>query len=636
MSGLLFAAVVAGAIVVEGEDDVPGFDRLIAQPVHLRPELEGVHPRVFVTAAGLDSLRERARTSHRALWEGVLQRLAAVQGPPPPPPGPQERRAQNVVAFAIAEIALAYAVEKKPVYLRAARDWLFAAIDYEPWGYVDSKPNVDLAAGHLLYAVGWAYDLLFAELTAEERRRVRSSLARHAQLVADHFTPGAKKRFAFSQNHGFIPTAGLAVAALALMGEVPEAERWAALARAHHHRAGQLLSPDGHYYEGFEYWIFSAPWLVHFLDAWEHATGESLWARAVFGNWKRYLAHGVLPNGQDVFDFGDVWQGAITRARQGADALRAYPDGVLESNYGVLHRVASRLRDPEAQAVADRLRGFGHRNQQEHWMLLWWDPALRASSMKGFPLTHHFADSGVVYHRTSWEREATAFAFKAGPPQGRRIERLVPRMPEARLDSGHAHPDAGSFIIWAGGRYLVGDTGYAGLPASRDHNTVTVNGLGQGREGRHDVWRDLPLGRILIEDVRPSRAGLRIRADLAGAYPPEAGVKALTRTFTFRAPGRFVVEDEVLTERPSPVVWYLHADRPLSVSAARFTIAGAMEGHVRLPARVRLTPRTTQVLAPGPPGAITGGQLEDRGFHLVVEPEVPATRTRIRVDLAIR
>ena len=103
------------------------------------------------------------------------------------------------------------------------------------------------------------------------------------------------------------------------MGESKDAEKWAALARAHHHRAGQLLSPDGYYYEGFEYWIFSTPWLVHFLDAWEHATGESLWNREMFRNWKTYLAHTLLPDGQNVFDFGDIWEGALTRAKAGAE-----------------------------------------------------------------------------------------------------------------------------------------------------------------------------------------------------------------------------------------------------------------------------------------------------------------------------
>ncbi len=131
---------------------------------------------------------------------------------------------------------------------------MLAAIDYEPWGYTFNKPNVDLAAGHLLYAIGWAHDLLYHDLTEAERARVRASLERHAKLVYDYFRPGGggQKTFNFTQNHNFIPTAGLAVTALALMGESADAPKWAALARAHHHRAGQLLSPDGYYYEGMD------------------------------------------------------------------------------------------------------------------------------------------------------------------------------------------------------------------------------------------------------------------------------------------------------------------------------------------------------------------------------------------------
>ena len=155
MTPLLVALVLAAPAPVP-----PSFDALLQHEVRLKPELVGVHPRVFVTTQGLSSLRVRARTTHRDEWTRVLASLAAMKGDPPPAPGPQARRAQNNVAFAIAEVSLAYSVEGKPEYLEAARRWTLAAIDYEPWGYTYNKPNVDLAAGHLLYAIGWAYDLL--------------------------------------------------------------------------------------------------------------------------------------------------------------------------------------------------------------------------------------------------------------------------------------------------------------------------------------------------------------------------------------------------------------------------------------------------------------------------------------------
>ena len=204
---------------------------------------------------------ERSQYRDRGGGLRIARQRHLHQGVRPAAPFSQRARAARHVAFAIAEAALAYAVDRKPEYLAAAKGWTLAAIDYEPWGYTYSKPNIDLAAGHLLYAIGWSYDLLHAEFTEAERARIRRSLERHANLVYAAFAPGPTKKFNFTQNHDFIPTSGLAVTALALMGESPDAEKWAALARAHHHRAGQLLSPDGYYYEGFEYWIFSTPWL---------------------------------------------------------------------------------------------------------------------------------------------------------------------------------------------------------------------------------------------------------------------------------------------------------------------------------------------------------------------------------------
>jgi len=295
---LAVAAPPSAAASAPADDDVPAFADLVNYAPKLKPELVGVHPRVFVTAAEIDQARTRAQSTDAEVWKRALASIPAFTKAPPPPPGPQGRRSQNDVALAITGASVAYAIDRKPAQLQAAKNWILAAIDYEPWGYTFDKPNTDLAAGHLLYAIGWGYDLLYHDLTPEERARIRASLERHGDLVYDAFAPKHGKRFNFTQNHNFIPLAGLGVAALALMGESPHAERWAALARAHHVMAGHLLSPDGCYYEGMEYWIFSATWLVHFLDAWGHATGEDLWDRGQYRNWKYFVAHEVMPDGQ--------------------------------------------------------------------------------------------------------------------------------------------------------------------------------------------------------------------------------------------------------------------------------------------------------------------------------------------------
>ncbi|HYS55953.1 MAG TPA: DUF4962 domain-containing protein [Thermoanaerobaculia bacterium] len=622
---MIVAALVFAASL---QTQPPPFAELLAKPVRLKPQLEGVHPRVFVTAEEIEALRQRARTTHREEWSRVIANLAALKGEPPKPPGPQERRAQNTVAYAIAEVSLAYAIERKPEYLDAARRWTLAAIDYEPWGYTYNLPNTDLAAGHLLYAIGWAYDLLFHDLTEAERQRIRSSLERHADLVYDYFA--AKKKLNFTQNHDFITTSGLGIAALALYGESKNAPQWAALARAHHHRAGQLLSPDGHYYEGFEYWTFSAPWLVHFLDAWEHSTGESLWDREVFRNWKLYVAHSVLPDGQTVVDFGDIWEGPLTRLHKGADYPRVYPDGRLRSNYNILYRVAARLRDPETQAVAERLRAFGQSNHEEYWTLIWRDPSLEAAPMTRIPLRHHFEDSGVAYIRTSWDKDATVLAFKAGPPEGHRALALQPKVPEWRQSTGHAHPDANSFIFWAAGRYLTGDTGYSGMSRARNHNTITVGGVGQGIEGKHDVWAGVPresLDRIRIVEVNQTR----IIGEAAGAYPKEAALERYRREVILGPKGTLQIRDRIETREAKKVEWHLNADTPLQKTSNGFA-TDAMEVIAHPPSGATFEMRPTLVKVPGLPGSLTEGPIEERGDQLVITAP-PATKFEFETTL---
>ena len=623
VAALLFAASL--------QTQPPPFAELLARPVHLKPQLEGVHPRVFVSAEEIEALRQRARTTHREEWSRVLANLAALKSDPPKPPGSQERRSQNTVAYAIAEVSLAYAVEKKPEYLDAARKWIFAAIDYEPWGYTYNLPNTDLAAGHLLYAIGWAFDLLYHDLTETERQRIRSSLERHAGLVYDYFA--AKKKLNFTQNHDFITTSGLGIAALALIGESKDAEKWAALARAHHHRAGQLLSPDGHYYEGFEYWTFSAPWLVHFLDAWEHSTGESLWDRDVFRNWKLYVAHSILPDGQTVVDFGDIWEGPLTRLHKGADYPRVYPDGRLRSNYNILYRVAARLRDPETQAVAERLRAFGQSNHEEYWTLIWRDPSLEAAPMTRIPLRHHFEDSDVAYIRTSWDKDATVLAFKAGPPEGHRALTLQTKVPEWRQSAGHAHPDANSFIFWAAGRYLTGDTGYSGMSRAQNHNTITVAGVGQGIEGKHDVWAGMP--RESLDQIRiVETTQTHVVGEAAGAYPKEAALERYQREVTLDPKGALQIRDRIETREAKKVEWHLNADTPFQKTSNGFAADG-MDVVSHPPSGSTFETRPTLVKVPGRPGSLEEGPTEERGDQLVITAP-PARKFEFETILRVK
>lgn len=247
-----------------------------------------------------------------------------------------------------------------------------------------------------------------------------------------------------------------------------------------------------------------------------------------------------------------------------------------------------------------------------------------------------------MFFRTSWQKDALAFAFKAGPPEGHRAARLLAEVPEWRQSTGHAHPDAGSFIVWSGGTLLLGDTGYAGRPQARHHNTAVVGGFGQGLENEHDTWQGMDraaLGRVRIESAALTRSSARIVAEIAAAYPPAAGLSTFRREFSFEAPGRFRVRDRIGTNEPQTLQWFLHADRAFAVDGAAFRIdAGrvALHGSVDLPRGARLRTGPTMLTAPGQPGSIEQGREDQRGFELVVEPAGAARAGELDLSFEVR
>lgn len=608
----------------------------------LLPQLRGQHPRVYVTATELEDLRRRARTTHREIWQQALQNIRALKVDPPAPPA-QARRSQNEVGIGIAEAALAYKIEGDRKYLDAARRYMDAAVSYDVWGYSYNKPNVDLAAGHLLYGLGWGYDLLYHDLSETERTRYREKLSKQARLLAAYYKPKPGRTYSYSQNHVFIPMAGLAVAAYALYDEVEDAPSWARLTRAIYDRVLATYSEDGYYYEGFEYWIFSTPWLVHYLDAQAHAAGEDLYDRPGLREMYKYVAHSMLPSGEYVFDFGDIFEGPLTRAGRGEDYKRTHPGGRFYTNYNILYRMAQRFRSGEALGVAQWMKGSNQVNAEDFWSLLWYDPTVKPVPITAQPNWHYFPDHEVVYWRSGWTKEATAFAFKCGPPEGHHTAELLKRFPDWHLSAGHAHPDANSFIIFAGGQYLTGDTGYAGIPMTEHHNSVLIGGRGQAKEGKgHDAWADVSydrLNRIKIDEVKVERNQVLIIGDATAAYEADLGLTRFKRNFRYTAPNKFTVSDEIETSKPQIITALLHADEVIDqLKDNRFAIkvpGVQLMVDFASPGDARFVVEPNVLTTAGPPGSVDKGQRQERGQRLAVSNRVPATRTSFTMKLEV-
>lgn len=610
----------------------------------LKKELEGVHPRVFLTQAEIDKLKDKTKTQ-KELWQTAISSVRALTIEPPPPPA-EERRAQNEVGIGIPEAALAFKITGDKKYLSAAKKYMDAAVSYNVWGYSYNKPDTDLAAGHLLYGLGWGYDLLYNDLTPAERDKYKTKLIRQAKLMYDFFKPKSGKSYAYSQNHTFIPITGLAIAAYALEGETPDAKEWAALSRAIYDRVLATYSDDGYYYEGMEYWIFSTPWLVHYMDAHLHATGENLYLTTPgLKLTHTYVAQATLPGGEFNFDYGDVYSGNITRSRKGDDYERERINGHFRTNYNILYNLAARYNNGEAQGVADWLKSKGQVNAEEFWTFIWYDKSIKSVPIEKQERWHYFPDHDVVYWRSSWNDDATAFSFKAGPPEGHSTTEKLEKFPDWRLSSGHAHPDAGSFIIWANGKYLTGDTGYAGVPLTENHNTIVFDGKGQNNEGAgHDVFAGIPyekLNKIRLTSVDLNGKKVSITADLTAAYEPEVGVKNFVRQFVFTAPNDFVMTDDIETGKPEMIKSFLHADN-LIENGSNNNFFFEPNEKSRLLVKIEEPAQTNTVIekniltAPGKPGSVDKGEREERGVRLAISTKDKTTKARFVIKMQIQ
>lgn len=612
-----------------------------SKPSSLRKELIGVHPRVYLSHDDIEQLKEKAR-SQPELWQTAVSRVRALTTEPAPAPA-QERRVQNEVGIGIAEAAFVYKMTGDRKYLDAAKKYIDAGISYDTWGYTYNKPNVDLAAGHLLYGMGWGYDLLYNDLTPTERTRIREKLVKQARFLYEYFKPKNGKTYAYSQNHTFIPISGLAVTAYAVMDEVPEAKEWAATSRAIFDRVLATYSEDGYFYESMEYWIFSTPWLVHYMDAHLKATGEDLYETTPgLKLAHKYVSHITLPGGEFNFDYGDIYAGPTTRARKGNDYDRERIGGKFRTNYNIIYNLASRYRNAEAQGVADWLKAKGQVNAEEFWTFIWFDASIKPVSISNQPTSHYFKDHEVVFWRSSWADDATAFSFKAGPPEGHSATEKVKAFPDWRLSSGHAHPDAGSFIIWSKGRYLTGDSGYAGVPMTEHHNTVTFDGKGQAKEGKgHDVFADVSydqMNKIRLTDVRLDKGAVTIVADLAPAYENELGVERFVRKFTFSLPGEFLIEDDIKTAKPSKITFYLHSDTAIVERGDQFEFEPgkpSLLAEILVPKKIDTVIEKNVLTAPGRPGSVDKGEREERGVRLAVSTAEKTTEATFKIRLKI-
>ena len=315
---------------------------------------------------------------------------------------------------------------------------------------------------------------------------------------------------------------------------------------------------------------------------------------------------------------------------------------------GILNRTttcftiwAARYNDSEIQGVGDWMKSLGHTGQEEWWTLAWRNPKLQATPIEQIQPWHHFTDHDVVFWRSGWDAQATAIAFKCGPPEGHSATELIAKIPDWHTEQGHVHPDVNSFILWAHGQYLTGDSGYAGVPRTIEHNTLLVDGRGQGNEGKgHDAWAGFPydeMNKARITRAERTSHGFELEGEGAGVYDSSLKLTRYLRRLTMKADGKLEVNDVVESTIPHTFTEVLHSDtkvEPIAEQRYETKINGAAL-HIQLPspqhAITKVEPNV--VMGPGKPGSVDKGTLEPRGERLVVSTNEKGTSTQFAWEL---
>ena len=529
---------------------------------------KGVHPRLYLDAKRVASLREAVATTHASLWKEVrAQADAAVKDGPPPYRkddkwSGEEQLYQRGVGNAMPLLALSYLVSGDRKYLDSARAWARASCGYETWG-LGRTDGMDLAAGHQLYGLALVYDWCYSDLDDESRALIRGTLTKRAGAMFESAASGNRWwSKAYLQNHLWVNVCGMSAAGFALFDENDEALKWIGLPLDKFRRTTEALGSDGASHEGVGYWGYGVEYLLKFMYLARELLGVDLYGHDWWRNTAAYRQYLALPRNawtprNNIVDIGDCprgnWYG---------------PDYLLRA-------LAHEFKDGHAQWLAAQVDAANVDSAEARWLnLIWFDPGIAEQAPADLPTLRHFNDMDIVSARSDWSGDESLVVFKCGPFIGHHGVQSFSYDP----GGGHVHPDANHFVLFGAGEWLIRDDAYSAKLTSQ-HNTLLIGGKGQLGEGQTWFVGAAPLAlkarpKILRAESTPSLD--HMAGDAREAYPRNLGLTRFVRHVLFVKPDVLLVLDDIALEKTAPLELRFHTEQPLEKAAdGTFVARGA-------------------------------------------------------------
>ena len=612
------------AALEKGEKKVTPFpgptlvDDVLGPDVKLLPNYASGHPRLLFSASDLPELQRKAK-DYPKLWDAVIAQAKRTNYGLPTP-DLIEKGPRYFEIPCVESAALAWFVTGDKAYRDGAVKWLLAYCRVPVWG-TGFHANCDLQASWYLYHLAIAYDILYKDLTDEERKVIREGLAGHAKVIYDDFDPSLnKKKLTYDQNHLYTPAVALAAASLALLDDVPEAKDWLKCASAILKRCRYVLNEDGYYYEAYGYWSYSLHWHVRYADLMSRATGEKLYALpALRDNWLFGL-HLSLPGAPWAFEVGDTGFWKKDNERQEGYSL----------NYSMFWNIARENKSAENRTVGDLYASRHAESDRPASAFLWFNPQIQPAELDEIKPYHRFADQDVVTWRSSWKPDATCYYFRCGPPLGHSATAKLNQLQDWEMNAGHVHPDIGGFYIYAKGTYLAVTTGYTVDKWTRDHNTLLIDGKGQALDGDYHHYKRFPydkLDKVRIDSCYLGNDYGYASGEMGSVYSKSPDLQ-LRRSVLMTERWMLTVDDMAGTKDHQPT-WICHSDGEFQAQGAAF-IAKQQNASLAVIPLSEVSEKPTLEKSIVSAGRAPGqGHPEQHGYHLTLTAESPAKDLRL-------
>ncbi|WP_309384598.1 hypothetical protein [Cerasicoccus frondis] len=454
---------------------VPDRDPKATHVYSLKPELQGKHPRLLLTEAELPKLRafynSEAGKVYREKIEGYL---AASRTDPGTKWLKDATDGQRQGFWRLPTVALHYLMTGDPASLKATKHYL-EAFNAQPSWEVGKERDSGMSAANIMIGAALAYDWVYNDLDPEFRKAFGEKLLWHARAMyyGGHLKGNPGPHYWQNDpanNHRWHRNAGMTMCILAVY-EGREDQQWILQKTVEELEFIKKWLPfDGSCHEGPNYFTFGGNHLTVAFDGMDIAMGSDLMGADYFKQAGDFRMGTLLPDLAGVFSFGD---GGLGSTGNYNNFLFAAASHNKQSDI-----LAGLLAFQEVKPDAFAYGWFS---------LLWQDPDLVPGDYYKLPTASLFEDVGFASVRESWDKDAVAASFICGPFGGYDLLRFAEG---GYVNVAHDDPDAGEFQIAKGGTVLVKTDGYSKHKASKNHNTILINGLGQMSKGRPEggVW----------------------------------------------------------------------------------------------------------------------------------------------------